>query len=355
MSKLQSIQVLRGVAALSVVAFHGFTLEQKYAGGDALLPRLFQLGELGVDLFFVISGFVMATVTRGRFARKTETLRFLFGRLSRIYPTYWCYLLLTVAVFMLKPEWVNASQPLHASFISSFFLLPDNYLPMLMVAWSLVHEVWFYVVFAMLLQLKERYLFPALLLWGGVVIGANVFWVPAQYMGAKGIMHHPFSLEFIAGALAALGYFKVAKHERPSGYLAPLSLAILLAGLGVAHVLELRLERGLLRPLFLGILFGFLVFALALMERWHKLEFHGALTALGDMSYTVYLSHILVLSAVGRIWQFMGTNPASLADNGIAIVGMFLAVLVYGWIGYRVIERPALMASHRLRNRWFGH
>jgi peptidoglycan/LPS O-acetylase OafA/YrhL len=98
MNKLRSIQALRGVAVLSVVAFHALSIEQKYSGGDLLFPDFLRLGQSGVDLFFVISGFVMVTVTKGRFGPNGERMRFLWGRLTRIYPTYWFYFFLTAAL-----------------------------------------------------------------------------------------------------------------------------------------------------------------------------------------------------------------------------------------------------------------
>jgi peptidoglycan/LPS O-acetylase OafA/YrhL len=99
MNKFLSIQALRGIAALGVVAFHSLSIEQKYSNGDSLLPDFFRLGQSGVDLFFVISGFVMVTVTKERFKINGESMRFLWGRLSRIYPTYWFYFLLVGSIF----------------------------------------------------------------------------------------------------------------------------------------------------------------------------------------------------------------------------------------------------------------
>src|SRR5262245_65089484 len=87
--KIEAIQALRGVAVLAVVAFHSLVFERKYSGGDLVLPGWFRFGESGVDLFFVISGFVMVTVTRGRFGKFNEVVRFLWSRATRIYPTFW--------------------------------------------------------------------------------------------------------------------------------------------------------------------------------------------------------------------------------------------------------------------------
>ncbi|MCF5549807.1 acyltransferase family protein, partial [Pseudomonas syringae] len=65
MERLYSLQGLRGVAVLGVVLFHMMSVESKFSGGDILLPPWLDFFQLGVDLFFVISGFVMVIVSRG--------------------------------------------------------------------------------------------------------------------------------------------------------------------------------------------------------------------------------------------------------------------------------------------------
>ena len=147
MNKWLFIQALRGFAVLGVVAFHSMSIEKKYSGGDLLLPDFLLLGQSGVDLFFVISGFVMVTVTMGRFVRDREMQRFLWGRFTRIYPTYWFYFFLTAVVYFIKPSWVNSLYGHQAELFTSFLLFP-NQQPLVMVAWSLSHELWFYSIFA---------------------------------------------------------------------------------------------------------------------------------------------------------------------------------------------------------------
>jgi exopolysaccharide production protein ExoZ len=96
LAKIQNIQALRGIAVLSVVFFHLLMIERKYGGSRTILPDLFQFGMFGVDLFFVISGFVMFTVSRGKFQIPKQTLRFIYHRMARIYPTYWVYSILVL-------------------------------------------------------------------------------------------------------------------------------------------------------------------------------------------------------------------------------------------------------------------
>jgi Predicted acyltransferases len=193
------------VAALAVVAFHAQFVEHKVAGSTVLLPEALRLGRTGVDLFFVISGFVMITVTRSRFG-PGEFPRFIWSRLTRIYPVYWFYFALFAAVFLIHPAWVNASQHHQFSWLHSFFLLPDPHLPLVMVGWSLIHELWFYLVFSLLLCLPRRWLPFELAVWAlGIVVVACTVSLADLSPGLR-VVAHPYTLEFIAGAFVALVY-----------------------------------------------------------------------------------------------------------------------------------------------------
>lgn len=353
MNKWLSIQALRGIAVLGVVAFHSLTIEQKYSGGDLLLPDFLRLGQSGVDLFFVISGFVMVIVTKGRFARSGEMMRFLWGRLTRIYPTYWFYFFLTVAIFLIKPNWVNTSQGHQAHFVSSFLLFPSNQLPLVIVAWSLIHELWFYLVLAVLLRFHEHLLLPSLFLWGAIVTIVNLLVTVADLPTGIRISLHPYSLEFITGALVAL---IISKEHIPklSARNAILIISLVLSvGLPLIYAFDVLKQESLLRVSIISTLYGFLVLSVATLEKLNKLTVPKSLQFIGDISYTVYLSHVLVLSAIGRLWLMANPAPHNLLDNMLACVTMLVAVVGYGWLGYRLVELPILRVSHRLRTHWF--
>ena len=350
--KIEAIQALRGVAAFGVVAFHAMAIERKYSGGDLLLPDVFRFGVSGVDLFFVISGFVMVTVTRGRFGTLKEAARFLWGRLTRIYPTYWFYFFLTLSVFLWKPSWVNTSLHEQADLLASFLLWPTAGLPLVMVSWSLVNELWFYVVFTILLLFPERVLLPALCSWAAAVLAINVFMDTSTLTPVTRIMTHPYTCEFIIGSLAALLVRARYIPLLPSRLFWAIVIAVGI-GLFQADAAGVLTTYSLMRALVLGVLFGSLLASCVVLEARRSLRIPAFLRLSGDMSYTVYLSHILVLSVIGKIWLAIG--PVSgLADNVVACTAMFTAVIAYGWIGYRLIEKPLVDLSHRLRARVMG-
>ena len=341
MERLYSLQGLRGIAVLGVVLFHMMSVESKYSGGDILLPAWLDFFQLGVDLFFVISGFVMVIVSRGRFQKSLETQRFLFNRLSRIYPTYWLYFFITLGVYLWQPGLVNSSHG-GSNLWLSFLLLPNDKVLLVMVAWSLLFELWFYLMFTLFLFFKERRLPLILLLWAVALVVFNLLQSWQDYSPALKIMLHPYALEFIAGSALALFFYGPYSTRVPTLLVWGALAAALLVGVPLIHGYQLFFTEGLPRMLAVGLTFGTLVLSLALLERRQLIRIPGFLTATGDMSYTIYLSHLLVLGVVGRAWQVIGSWPASYVDNLVFSGLMITAVVCYGWVGYQFYEKPIL-------------
>jgi peptidoglycan/LPS O-acetylase OafA/YrhL len=101
--RIQNIQALRGGAVLMVVLFHLAGMEKEFGGGERLLPRLAGSGRAGVDLFFVVSGFIMVTVTAGAGRGLRSAGDFLYHRATRIYPVYWFYTAVLIGLHALIP------------------------------------------------------------------------------------------------------------------------------------------------------------------------------------------------------------------------------------------------------------
>jgi peptidoglycan/LPS O-acetylase OafA/YrhL len=353
MKKLESIQLLRGIAALGVVLFHCLAIENKYFATAKVLPRMFELGQTGVDLFFVISGFVMVTVTRGRHGLPLESWRFLWARLTRIYPTYWFYFFLTTIVFIAKPNWVNAAQGHKADLLTSFFLIPSEYLPLVMVAWSLIHELWFYIVFSMFLWLPERFLPVLLLIWAFIVAMANLALASIPLSPCAKLVVHPYSVEFILGALAALLSQRLRRVLTKTELFGALALTcaslIMVPGSGILS------EPNMLRSVTLGLLYSFAVSVVAIAERSDLFRVHPAFSAVGDSSYTIYLSHVMILSAMGRLWSLWFPVATNSVVTALVFFAILVSVVVYGLAGYRFVELPTLRVSHQLRTLWFDN
>jgi peptidoglycan/LPS O-acetylase OafA/YrhL len=340
LNKILNIQALRGIAALLVVCFHLVPIEEKYGVGISVLPIFFKHGMFGVDLFFVISGFIMTSITKGQFQSASNASNFLYHRVSRIYPAYWFYSALVLIVFLIRPEWVNNAQGNQVNILSSFLLWPESTLPLINVGWTLIHEVYFYIVFSILLLfLSEKRLGLALFLWGVVVVVANVRAVFNNPV--LNIVTHPLTLEFIAGCFLAI-YFRKDTGWKFAVILAISSaiVSIVLAGLNKSEI-----PSGWWRVGIYGVPAAAILYCLVVAER-ENIVLNRYLAKLGDASYSIYLAHVLVLSAVGRVLYALSISHP--IPNAVMVIVLCLCVIASGLISYRIIERPLLKASRKL-------
>lgn len=209
--KLQSIQALRGLAALLVVLYHTRALElagiaRTGSTEPAAMGGLFASGFAGVDLFFVISGFIMVWVTQDARSGPAASGEFLFARLTRIYPVWWVGAALGLAYMVMNSEIAMPPGGSDWAYIArSFFLIPQADFPTLIIGWTLIHEIYFYLVFALILLLPRGLMPYALLLWGGGVVAASFAGLPVHIaQDFLTLAVHPMTMEFIFGAIVGL-------------------------------------------------------------------------------------------------------------------------------------------------------
>jgi exopolysaccharide production protein ExoZ len=348
--QLNSIQALRGFAAISVLIAHLAGIEVKYAQ-DTLLPVWFQIGFSGVDLFFVISGFVMVYVTREKLGQPAALPEFVFARVWRIYPVYWLYTCFGMLAFLVlyglpwDPTDLGQRDGI-GHLLASFALWPQDGLPVLITGWTLVHEMYFYLVFALLLLVPSRHVPVALGVWAGLVFaGGALGW--GSYSALAALVFHPLTYEFLLGATVGLFWVKGARWP------ALPCLMVALAWL-VAVFFLLPLSRpggfpsGLERVLAFGPPSALLIMAALAFERDKGWQVPRWMIRLGDWSYSLYLSHILVLSAIARFFWTPLMTPGPL-DNLLAHLTMAAASIVFAGLAYRLFEAPVMAAGRWMR------
>jgi exopolysaccharide production protein ExoZ len=344
--KLEGLQALRGVAVLLVLLFHLTSIERKY-GGRILLPDLANAGASGVDLFFLISGFVMATLMRREARGFPSAARFLGRRAARIYPIYWFYTAVVLAVFLVRPGWVNASQGGEFDLLASVLLLPTDGLPLLMVGWTLIHEMYFYLAMALFLWVLPEKAFVAALIAWGLAAAAGWVWLGPDMGPWLRLATNPLTLEFIAGALLGAGFGRARPGFRGTGWGMAASGALLLAGYAA---FVSRTGRLMLEPAERAILFGapmaLLLFFLMIRERRKPVRPPRWLVAIGDASYSIYLSHLLVLGALGRIWSAFRTQSPFAHAAALALLAA--GTVAAGLAGYAFLEKPWLDRARAL-------
>lgn len=356
---LDNIQALRGLAVLLVLVFHLHELEAHYVSGPRFLPDFAAIGRCGVDLFFAISGAVMVLSTRGRFGLAGETARFALRRALRIYPLYWFYSALTLSVYLLPatavgPGWVDVD------FGASFLLWPQEKPPLLLVGWTLWHELYFYAVFALFLLGSAAGLARNLGIWALLTAAAGVAywtWFNPPAVSILRLATDPLTFEFIGGAL--LGLWWCRGNGRRGG---PVLLGSGLALWGLAAAiypdsLSASVPDRWIRVLCLGIPALLVLYGALILERAGKI-LPRWLVWTGTVSYSIYLSHLLVLSVGRRLWLwvvpqgYLGTGGfLDRADNALALLVLTALCLAVGGMSHALLERPLHAAARRLTRR----
>ena len=224
--RLDSIQALRGIAAMLVLIFHIADFQQEYLIADSpdyqLTLGFWNYGYNGVDLFFVISGFIMVYVTRDILPSLHSAKHFLWSRITRIYPLWWiCAAIMTTYFYLTYgipavPDLIASRDEAWSYAVKSFLLLPIDTTPVLGVGWTLIHEMFFYVIFAFSLLFLRKNRVWILLIWAGLVVIVNsVFGHNNGLNAIYNLALNPMSLEFIAGAFAAMALLKYQRMILP--------------------------------------------------------------------------------------------------------------------------------------------
>ena len=344
-SLLHNVQSLRGIAAFLVMLSHLYLIDVKYSG-DPILPKALDVGMAGVDIFFVISGFIMVYVTRNISQwRATNAAEFLFARVTRIYPLYWIMTLATLAVYIIRPDMVFGGSDNTPDILKSFLLWPDDSAPLLQLGWTLIHEMSFYIIFAVLLCLGVKRLPLSLTVWTALIfVGHMAGW--RDISPVTNILFHPLSLEFIIGACLGLIY----PHMKTTKLLPLILLLAALLGLALAAFKHSVFPTDFERIAIFGTLATMIVSSSVWLERTGSIS-PKPLQRLGDWSYSLYLTHILTLSLLGRIWSEFAV-PGAL-DNILALTAIVIAAIIIAAITYYLIERPILRVLKNTRKRLF--
>lgn len=345
MRKIASLQVLRAFAALLVVVSHIWWDIAPYAGRQTLMEQmnLSNMGGFGVDVFFCLSGFIMMWCIGDEVPSIGKGAQFLGARIRRIYPIYGIWLL--VALPYIWIHWANTSDAATPSeVVRNLLLLPSlpsepNYRMLLPQAWTLVYEMYFYALFALCVcLLPKRHLAIGL----GVVMlsifgishfivgpGERLKWVNITWMIAD-----PLTLNFLAGAVFAryLGQVSISvSSERMAPFFA-------LAGV-VIFLLSYYFVDGT-RLLKFGVP-AFVVLVLGCISALRDTPIHRVLVYLGDASYSIYITHIIVGWCAAYVASKIPGWPTTMLFAFSALAALF------GCLSYSLIEKPINKRLHR--------
>jgi peptidoglycan/LPS O-acetylase OafA/YrhL len=347
-SKVVSIQYLRGCAA-SLVVFH-HALDQ-FPSFHALLP--INVGASGVDIFFVISGFVMTYTNRGK---ETGAGEFLRRRIVRIVPLYWIITTITAVLLILAPAAFRHSKFTWDHFLMSLLFvphenpgLPGSLSPMMKLGWTLNFEMLFYALFALFIGLSDIRrtivisMSLVLLILVATVISPGP--APLRFWGNAVV------LEFVLGCTVALLYnANFARTIRPSLWL------VLAAGAAISLVYFSLADSTLNRLLAAGVPATVLVAACLGLEAQSAKPWNSKfLLLLGDASYSIYLAHLYVVIALRLLWEKAAMPTSGYIPMLVFVSACLVIGVTAGCLTYFLVELPATRwARTKLRSKKFG-
>lgn len=324
--EIVGVQYLRGIAALLVVVFHA-SLQMKRLSGSSTLDTFASR----VDVFFIISGFVMVVSTDA--GRRSTPLDFLQKRIIRIGPLYWTATAAMILVLLVTPQFVQSSKLSWSHALASFaFIARENpatvglYDPLVAPGWTLNLEILFYIFFALGLQ-YGRHGWKLVAVTSAPVVALTIWGLVENLSGAAAFYTNPVIMEFVYGII--LGLIFVDKKLR----LAP-TLAAAVALLG----LSLLLFPLSLPPMSRPIRFGLPALMVVGGSIWLKVPNSRLLHELGDASYSIYITHFFLLSALAQVWKQL--HLLSLLGSTLFLPAASISCLLSGSICWRYIERP---------------
>lgn len=312
---------------MAVVIFHAQGMAVKYSGSPSISGALLgELGGYGVDLFFVISGFIIrySEPKTGYDARQFST-----RRLQRILPIYWITTALMVGIWVTLPQMYSSSPPGFMRILLSLLFSSQpasGEMPILYVGWSLEYEMLFYLLTSFLLFFRFLPWQPIVILFSTLVAFGKIIEISSGQQ-----IQYPFFrfitssllLEFAMGILIGT-WFK----KQPIEFMSSISLL-----LALVFVASSDFDS---RAFTVGVPSALLVILSMNLERRGSTRIWSPLVKIGDASYSIYLTQVLTLSGAAKL---ITTLWRGLPPDIFVVITTVIAVMA-GYFFYLVVERP---------------
>lgn len=351
-TKLIGVQYLRAIAAIFVVVGHisGMAGSNEYFG---IIPNQIQkYGWIGVDIFFVISGFIISIVSLSESSvnPKIDIKTFFTNRFIRIVPFMWLIIILYGAIYI----YVTNGDPIPT--IRAFFLWPIGELRP-NVIWTLRHEMLFYILFALsFLSFKNKMTRLILLFWSIspliVSLICSLLSIPLpnkhgnEWEQILIFIANPVNIEFGCGVLLGLWHLKYNKAKKN-----PSSIAIIIVFIGAiaqfiaAFTFDLK-SGNLDGAIYLSFMSSGLLW-LSILFEYKRSNISKFIEFIGDASYSIYLTHGLTLLLVLTIVKHISPNCNIYAVHFICLASSISA----GAIAHIFIEKPIVRLGRKLISR----
>ena len=341
---INSIQFLRGFAALAVVIHHTGGYVKRYYEPTLLFKDSFSIGFAGVDLFFVISGFIIHFTSKNYLNNPSKLKEYLQKRFIRVYPIYW---IITTILFV--SSWLIV-QILHKNifsigypetiitYVQTYTLFPLHF-AINPVTWTLSYEIFFYLCFALMIISKRLWIIPALILAVSFYnIFINIPEIIEVQLSYFNFIFSGYNFEFMLGYLIYQFYEKIKLSNIISVILLIISISII-----VFFGYEIGDYDSYKRVLTFGLPSGIILLSLLNLEKNEAISFPKFSLTLGDASYALYLIHFPMMLLMNKLPQILGYNLTAnqevLYSYFIIISIIFTSIYVHKWIEMPVAKK----------------
>ena len=318
-----SVQYLRGIAAGMVLLEHIGLKSSQYSTN---VLSGWHVGGAGVDLFFLISGFIMCYTMSEKHQQPNSTITFLWRRVLRIIPLYWFVTCLALIVYVLMPDKVNSTGG-ETDLLASFFLLPSSGSYLVANGWTLSYEFLFYTLFTLGL-LFSRGVGSLLVVLALTALSVFGFLQPQNSVWGA-FLSNQLLLEFAAG-IGLCYYMPLIKKL-------PLMTMPMLMGAGIGGLLAVN--QGIqtdIRVIDFGIPMLLIMAGALGVERELQKRPNQLLNLLGDSSYAMYLIHPFILVAAAMVLSKLGLTDVM--NGWFFVLVLFVGSTIGGWVLFRYVE-----------------
>lgn len=340
--KIRSIQALRAIAVAMVTYSHAVVWVERLCSRETSSSLLYAfrsfsyLGNCGVDLFFVITGFLLLYLHFDDFGQCHASKKFILRRIIRIIPTYWLLNSIGFLLLFLIPSMFPHYQGVNFPWVlGCYFFFPwpqstGESSPILAVAWTLNYEMHFYLLFAAALILRRKYglTFLCTFLMTAVTIGVLLH---PQHPWIQ-LLTRSIILEFVLGMLV----FLLVSHFQPSKMIAWTLLCMSVASITLTAVYYPQSDMA--RVITWGVPSAVLLAAVIWLQFKCAGNLGSLLVVIGDASYSIYL--LQVFSLPGLAYLFYELHLINLLPIGIMSILLWVVSCGAGVIFWRLVERP---------------
>ena len=317
--------------------------------GYVCYGNFFNFGFIGVDFFFVLSGFIITYIHfEDLHSPSGNSIKNFFKkRFLRIYPIYWIIALVTFLIYLKSTPWflkdaglkMDLTSPVILKFLAeSFLLIPNENMRLVGVAWTLSYEILFYLVFGLSIIYGFKFAKIIALIWILLVVSYNVMSpLKTEYLS---FLFNVIVLEFLFGCVVA---YLIRKNVK-------ISYLILLPALIVLFILLLMnieidglvFKRDLTNVTLMGLFFATLTYMAVEFDKTNIIKYPAVLVLIGDASYSIYLSHNMFLSALTKLYGKLNPNYGTTGYMALVATIIFLTVIFLGVLIHLFIEKKML-------------